>query len=73
MSGDAPLSEGQIVTALLFSEPMRVETVRANGPNTWLAGLAGLQSEQFHRATEGLTRNIFNKARDRNSGGGRFQ
>ena len=51
MSGDAPLSEGQIVTGPLFSEPMRVETVRANGPDAWVAGLVGLQSEQFRRVT----------------------
>jgi len=51
LSGDAPLSEGQIVTGPLFSEPMRVETVRANGPDAWVAGLVGLQSEQFRRVT----------------------
>ena len=51
MSGDAPVSEGQILTGPLFSEPMRVETVRANGPDAWVAGLVGLQSEQFRRVT----------------------
>jgi hypothetical protein len=27
-----PLAAGQILTGSLFSEPMRVETVQANGP-----------------------------------------
>ena len=54
MSNDAPISEGQILTGPLFSEPMRVETVRANGPDSWVSGLVGLQSEQFRRVT--LTR-----------------
>ena len=30
---------------------MRVETVRFNGPDAWVAGLVGLQSEQFRRVT----------------------
>jgi superfamily II DNA or RNA helicase len=51
LSGDAPVSEGQILTGPLFSEPMRVETVRANGPDAWVAGLVGLVSEQFRRVT----------------------
>ena len=28
---------------------MRVETVHAGGPGTWLAGLVGISSESFHR------------------------
>ena len=39
MSEKQPLREGQILTGSLFNEPMRVETVRSNGPDTWLAGL----------------------------------
>ena len=31
-----PLVEGQVVTATLFSEPMRVETIRESGPGTWV-------------------------------------
>ena len=54
MSTDTPIGEGQILTGPLFSEPMRVETVRANGPDAWVAGLVGLQTEQFRRVT--LTR-----------------
>ena len=51
MGADALLSEGQILTGPLFSEPMRVETVRSNGADAWVAGLVGLQSEQFRRVT----------------------
>jgi superfamily II DNA or RNA helicase len=59
--GERLLREGQILTGSLFSEPMRVETVRANGPDTWVAGLVGTQSERFRKVTltvrdlEGLT------------------
>lgn len=45
------LREGQILTGPLFNEPMRVETVRANGPDTWVAGLVGIRSEQFRNVT----------------------
>ncbi len=51
MSEKQRLHEGQILTGPLFSEPMRVETVRANGPDSWVAGLVGTQSEQFRRVT----------------------
>jgi superfamily II DNA or RNA helicase len=54
MSEKQLLREGQILTGSLFSEPMRVETVRANGPDTWVAGLVGTQSERFRKVT--LTR-----------------
>ncbi len=33
MSEKQLLREGQILTGSLFNEPMRVETVRANGPD----------------------------------------
>ncbi len=42
---------GQILTGTLFNEPMRVETVRANGPDTWIVGLVGTQSERFRSVT----------------------
>ena len=45
---------GQILAGALFNEPMRVESVRANGPESWVAGLVGLQSERFRNVT--LTR-----------------
>ncbi len=51
MSEKPLLREGQILTGSLFSEPMRVETARANGPDTWVAGLVGTQSEQFRKVT----------------------
>jgi superfamily II DNA or RNA helicase len=41
----------QILTGTLFNEPMRVETVRANGPDTWIVGLVGTQSERFRSVT----------------------
>jgi len=49
MSGPQPLREGQILTGPLFNEPMRVETVRSNGPDTWVAGLVGAQSERYRK------------------------
>ena len=54
-AGDRPMNEppalceGQILTGPQFSEPMRVETVRANGPGAWSVGLVGVQSERFRR------------------------
>ncbi|HSW09568.1 MAG TPA: helicase-related protein, partial [Bacillota bacterium] len=51
MSERQLLREGQILTGSLFSEPMRVETVRADGPDTWVAGLVGTKSERFRRVT----------------------
>ena len=45
------INEGQILTGPLFSEPMLVETVRSDGPGTWIAGLVGQQSERFRRVT----------------------
>ena len=42
MPDKSPILEGQVLTGPLFSEPMRVETVRANGPDTWVVGLVGL-------------------------------
>ena len=51
MSGKPSLREGEILTGPLFSEPMRVETVRQNGVDAWEAGLVGLRSERFRRVT----------------------
>ena len=34
----------------LFSEPMRVETVRAHGAGVWEVGLVGVQSERFRKS-----------------------
>lgn len=54
MSEKQLLREGQILTGPLFNEPMRVETLRENEPDTWVAGLVGMQSAQFRTVT--LTR-----------------
>jgi superfamily II DNA or RNA helicase len=43
--------EGQVFTGPLFNEPMRVETVQANGPASWIVGLVGVQSERFRKVT----------------------
>ncbi len=45
------IKPGQILAGALFNEPMRVETVRANGANRWVAGLVGTQSERFRNVT----------------------
>ncbi len=51
MSDDTLIRAGQILQGPLFSEPMRVETVRAAGRDTWIAGLVGTQSERFRNVT----------------------
>ena len=48
---EAPIRVGQILTGLLFNEPMLVETVRSNGTAAWMVGLVGQRSEQFRRVT----------------------
>ena len=45
------LNPGQILTGTLFNEPMRVETVRQDGPDTWVIGVVGTQSERFRSVT----------------------
>ncbi len=50
MTHDA-LKPGQIISGPLFNEPMRIETVRPNGPTAWVAGLVGVQSERFRNVT----------------------
>jgi SNF2 family DNA or RNA helicase len=45
------LREGHILTGPLFNEPMRVETIASNGPESWVVGLVGLQSEKFRKVT----------------------
>jgi superfamily II DNA or RNA helicase len=51
LSSEAPIREGKILTGPLFNEPMRVETVQANGPASWVVGLVGLNSERFRKVT----------------------
>jgi len=53
MPEDAAPHEGQILRGSLFSEPMRVETVRASGDGTWILGLVGVSSERFRKVTLG--------------------
>jgi hypothetical protein len=49
--GGIELRQGQVLVGSLFSEPMRVETVAANGVGSWSLGLVGQSSEQFRRVT----------------------
>ena len=51
MSAGTCIREGQVLSGPLFSEPMRVETVRPNGPGVWVAGVVGQRSEQFRLVT----------------------
>jgi len=51
LSIETTIREGQILTGPLFNEPMRVETVRSNGPDSVEAGLVGQQTERFRRVT----------------------
>lgn len=48
---DHPIHENQVLTGPLFNEPMRVETVRPGGPDTWIVGLVGTQTERFRKVT----------------------
>ena len=51
MNTDTGIREGQVLIGPLFNEPMRVETVRPNGPDSVEAGLVGQRTEQFRRVT----------------------
>ena len=51
LSTEHGIREGQVLSGPLFSEPMRVETVRSNGPDSVMVGLVGQRSEQFRRVT----------------------
>src|SRR3989344_4069008 len=51
MTDRHPIREGQLITGALFNEPMRVETVKSNGTDSWIIGLIGTQSERFRRVT----------------------
>jgi hypothetical protein len=42
------IQPGHILTGTLFSEPMRVETVRAHGSGVWEVGVVGIQWEDHH-------------------------
>ena len=45
------IQEGQLITGPQFSEPMRVETIRPDGADSWVAGLVGQKTERFRRVT----------------------
>ena len=51
MTVERQLHEGQILTGTLFNEPVRVETVQANGTASWVVGLVGTKSERFRKVT----------------------
>ncbi len=51
MSDRPSITAGQVLTGPLFHEPMRVETVVPDGPDRWVLGLVGTQSERFRRVT----------------------
>ena len=36
--------EGQILTGPQFSEPVRVETVKGDGPGGWVLGVVGIKT-----------------------------
>jgi len=67
------ITEGQIIKSPLFSEPMRVETVRVDTSGTLTVGMVGTQTERFRRViltpeqVAGLT--ILNKAYAYNGNG----
>src|SRR5438309_7898667 len=48
---DRYIRPGHILTGPLFNEPVRVETVMPNGPDSWVLGLVGTQSEKFRKVT----------------------
>src|SRR6185295_13259235 len=48
---DHSICHGQILSGPLFNEPMRVETARQAGSETWVLGLVGVRSERFRSVT----------------------
>ena len=48
---DTEISEGSILTGVIFNEPMRVVTTRRSGPEGVIAGLVGQNSGQFREVT----------------------
>ena len=51
MGTNIAIHEGQVLTGPQFNEPMPVETVRRNGPDSLKAGLVGQRTERFRRVT----------------------
>lgn len=50
-SSEPQLRAGQILSGPLFNEPMRIETAREAGSETWVLGLVGVRSERFRSVT----------------------
>ena len=48
---EGTITEGQILTGVMFNEPMRVITTRQSGTGTVIAGLVGQSSGQFREVT----------------------
>ena len=48
---EGTITEGQILTGVMFNEPMRVITTRQGGTGTVIAGLVGQSSGQFREVT----------------------
>ena len=51
MSNIPEIKEGQILTGVVFNEPMRVVISRQGGAGTVIAGLVGQNSGQFREVT----------------------
>ena len=51
MATETQILQDQIITGPLFNEPMRVVTVKPNGPDSVEAGLEGLETSSFWRVT----------------------
>ena len=48
---DTEIPEGQVLTRVMFNEPMRVVTTRRTGPEGIIAGMVGQSSGEFREAT----------------------
>ena len=48
---EGTITEGQILTGVMFNEPMRVVITRQSGPGAVIAGLVGQNSGQFREVT----------------------
>ena len=51
MTRELAIQENQTLIGPLFSEPMRVETVRQTADGSWSVGLVGTRSERFRKVT----------------------
>ena len=51
MGSELQIAVGQTLIGPQFSEPVRVEVIRDNGPGMWIAGVVGVKSERFRNVT----------------------